>query len=229
MSAGTQDPRQPATHVPDPEPAAVGTAARRIVAVSAGLSVPSSTALLAGRLAGAAVDELATLGRSAEVETVELREHAHAVVDAMLTGFPTGDLARALERLARADGVIVTTPLFTTTYSGLLKSFVDILDPQVLTGVPVLLGATGGTPRHSLALDYSLRPLFTYLHADVVTTSVFAATDDWAQDERTVAPLPERITRAARELAGRIAAGRPAAPADPFASTPGFEDLLRGL
>ncbi len=113
---------------------------------------------------------------------------------------------------AWTDGIIAVSPLFTTTYSGLFKSFVDILDKDALTGMPVLLGATGGTPRHSLALEYSMRPLFTYLRADVVTTSVFAATDDWAQaGDRTrrddgASSLPERIERAGRALAGIVAA-----------------------
>ncbi|WNB87367.1 FMN reductase [Cellulomonas sp. ATA003] len=203
------------------------TRTRSLVVVTAGLSQPSSTRLLADRLAHATVTELAGLGETAEVTTVELRDVAHDVVNAMLTGFPSGDLARAIERLTAADGLIAVTPLFTTTYSGLFKSFVDVLDKDSLTGMPVLLGATGGTPRHSLALEYSVRPLFTYLRADVATTSVFAATDDWAgsTDE---GPLPARIRRAGRELAGMVATRRDDGPDDPFADAPSFADLLGG-
>ena len=208
---------------------------RTIAVVHAGLGQPSSTRLLADRLVDASAHELESLGHSVTTEVVELREHGHAVIDAMLTGFPTGDLARAIEQLTHADGVIAVTPLFTTTYSGLFKSFVDILDKDALTGMPVLLGATGGTPRHSLALEYSMRPLFTYLRADVVTTSVFAATDDWAEAggaEHGAGSgggntLPGRIQRAGRSFAEVIAARgeRPKA-ADPFAATPSFLDLL---
>ena len=205
------------------------TSERTLVVVSAGLSQPSSTRLLADRLAGATARELEMLGHSVSIETVELRDHAHAVVDAMLTGFPTGELARVMDGLAKADGVIAVTPLFTTTYSGLFKSFVDIIDKDSLGGMPVLLGATGGTPRHSLALDYSVRPLFTYLHADVLPTSVFAATDDWAGQDDKVNPLPQRIERAGRELAQRVAARENPGPADPFAATPSFTDLLGGI
>ncbi len=201
---------------------------RTLVVVSAGLSQPSSTRLLADRLSAAAARELQSRGHGVSVETIELRDHAHAVVDAMLTGFPTGELAHAMETLSRADGAIAVTPLFTTTYSGLFKSFVDIVDPDALRGMPVLLGATGGTPRHSLALEYSLRPLFTYLHADVVPTSVFAATDDWAGEGDEVNPLPRRIERAGTELAERVSARRNEGPADPFADVPSFSDLLGG-
>lgn len=207
---------------------------RTIAVVHAGLGQPSSTRLLADRLADATVRELEALGHDVSVEVVELRDHGHAIIDAMLTGFPTGDLARAIETVTQSDAVIAVTPLFTTTYSGLFKSFVDILDKEALTGMPVLLGATGGTPRHSLALEYSLRPLFTYLRADVVTTSVFAATDDWAQAGGTGSAdrgssLPQRIERAGRSLANLVFAhGEHAKPADPFASTPSFLDMLGG-
>jgi FMN reductase len=202
------------------------TSNKTLAVVSAGLSNPSSTRLLADRLTGASARELELLGHDVTVETIELRQHAHAIVDAMLTGFPTGDLADAMTRLVAADGLIAVTPLFTTTYSGLFKSFVDIIDKDALAAMPVLLGATGGTSRHSLALDYSLRPLFSYLHADVVPTAVFAATDDWAGDADQVNPLPARIERAGKELAARVHAREPRNVAGEFSATPSFADLL---
>jgi FMN reductase len=205
---------------------------RTIVVLSAGLGQPSSTRLLADRLAEATTSELRVAGVQAAVRSVELRDLAHDVVNAMLTGVPSPALAKTLELVTGADGIIAVTPLFTTTYSGLFKSFVDILDKDSLVGVPLLLGATGGTARHSLALEYSIRPLFTYLRADVMTTSVFAATDDWATgstaDEAN--PLPARIHRAGAELARAIAARDPRTQTetrtDPFADTPSFADLL---
>ncbi|QFU98268.1 FMN reductase (NADPH) [Luteimicrobium xylanilyticum] len=218
--------------VNQPEPAST-VGPRHVVLVSAGLSQPSSTRLLGDRLAEATVAALAEQGVDATVETVELRDHAHAIMDAMLTGFASGDLAQVIEDVTGADALVLVTPLFTTTYSGLFKSFVDILDKDSLVGMPVLLGATGGTPRHSLALEYGLRPLFTYLRADVVTTSVFAATDDWAEAGGSAGTLPERVRRAGGELARTVASRAPRAQAsgsaEPFSGTPSFEDLLGGL
>ncbi|HEY0187344.1 MAG TPA: FMN reductase [Cellulomonas sp.] len=201
---------------------------RTIVALSAGLGQPSATRLLADRLAEATATGLTAAGVTAEVRTVELRDHAHDIVNAMLTGMASPALAEVLETVTGADGLIAVTPLFTTTYSGLFKSFVDILDKDALVGLPVLLGATGGTPRHSLALEYSIRPLFTYLRADVSTTSVFAATDDWATGATAAEPssLPARIHRAGAELARTIAARDVRATPDPFATAPSFADLL---
>ncbi len=201
---------------------------RTVVAVSAGLSQPSSTRMLADRLGQATSTALAGHGLTAPVQTVQLREIAHDIVNTMLTGVPTGEMRTVGDTLAGADGLIAVTPLFNTSYSGLFKSFVDVCDPEALRGLPVLLGATGGTPRHSLALDYALRPLFSYLHADIGGTGVFAATDDWAGQGDQVHPLPERIDRAGGELAAMIAARPPRQQPDPFAAAPSFEQLLGG-
>jgi FMN reductase len=159
---------------------------------------------------------------------VELRPLAHALADTMLTGFPSDELAAAISTVTQADALIAVTPIFSASYSGLFKSFFDVLDPSALEGKPTLIAATAGTPRHSLALEHAVRPLFTYLHAVVVPTAVFAATEDFA-DRR----FAERVERAARELASLLAPrspGRPAPPAvgDPFEEVTPFEQLLRG-
>ncbi|MDR6980903.1 FMN reductase [Streptomyces sp. 3330] len=163
----------------------------RLVVVSAGLSVPSSTRLLADRLAAA------TAGRtSAEVEVVELRDLAVEIAHNFTNGFPGRNLAAALAAVTAADGLIVVTPVFSASYSGLFKSFFDVIDPDALAGKPVLIAATGGSARHSLVLEHALRPLFSYLRAVVVPTAVYAASEDWGAEG-----LPERIERAAGELA----------------------------
>jgi FMN reductase len=164
----------------------------KLVVVSAGLSVPSSTRLLADRLAAA-------VGRQAagvEVEVVELRDLAVEIAHNFTNGFPGRRLAAALEAVTGADGVIAVTPVFTASYSGLFKSFFDVLDKEALVGKPVLIAATGGTARHSLVLDHALRPMFAYLRAVVAPTGVYAASEDWGAQG-----LEDRIERAAGELA----------------------------
>ncbi|NUR87331.1 MAG: FMN reductase [Nonomuraea sp.] len=185
----------------------------KLVVVSAGLTDPSSTRLLGDRLAEA-------VGRNAqvEVEVVELRELATEIAHAFVTGFPGLKLRSALEAVTASDALIAVTPIFTASYSGLFKSFFDVLDNTALNGKPVLIGATGGTPRHSLALEHAVRPLFTYLRAIVVPTAVYAASQDWGD-----AGLAERIERAGAELASIM---KPrVAPQEDFVS---FEDLLNG-
>jgi FMN reductase len=201
---------------------------RTLAVVSAGLGTPSSTRLLADRLTAATVAALEQRGVRATVEVVELREHARDLADHLITGFPDEDLRGAIDTVTGADAVIAVTPVFSASYSGLFKTFVDVLDKDALAGTPVLIGATAGTPRHSLALEHAMRPLFAYLRAVVVPTAVFAAAEDWAGGDGTSAALADRIRRGAGELADLVA-GRPGkAPVDPFADTPSFEQLLRG-
>ncbi|MER5397700.1 FMN reductase [Streptomyces sp. NPDC002599] len=164
----------------------------KLVVVSAGLSVPSSTRLLADRLAAA------TAGRASgpvDLRVVELRDLAVEIAHNFTNGFPGRALSAAIDDVTSADGLIVVTPVFSASYSGLFKSFFDVLDKDALAGKPVLIGATGGTGRHSLVLEHALRPLFAYLRAVVVPTGVYAASEDWGAEG-----LAERIERAAGEL-----------------------------
>ncbi|MEV7097147.1 CE1759 family FMN reductase [Amycolatopsis sp. NPDC051045] len=182
----------------------------KIAVVTAGLSVPSSTRLLADRLAAATA---AAAGGPVSVDVVELRDIALDITKNLLTGFPSPALRTAIETVTGADALIAVTPVFTAGYSGLFKSFFDVLDADSLVGKPVLLAATGGTERHSLVLDYQLRPLFGYLKADPVATGVYAASSDWGSGEASGA-LQRRIEKAGAELAA-LAAGRTAVPDEP--------------
>ncbi|MFB2584066.1 FMN reductase [Herbiconiux liukaitaii] len=198
---------------------------KRVVALSAGLSQPSSTRLLADRLTEAAVGDLAGRGIEVEVTVIELRDLAHDITNNLLTGFPSAKLQQAVDAVTQADGLIAVTPIFTASYSGLFKSFFDVVDKTALTGLPVLIAATGGTPRHSLALDHAVRPLFSYLRAPVLPTSVFAASEDWGLGTAGdgLATLPDRIRRAATELADAVAVStRSSEVHDPFALAAGF-------
>ncbi|MFJ9446064.1 FMN reductase [Kitasatospora sp. NPDC101235] len=198
----------------------------KLVVVSAGLSKPSSTRLLADRLADSTVRRLAPEGREVDVTVVELRDLAVELANNFVTGFPGAGLRAAIEAVTEADALIAVTPIFTASYSGLFKSFFDVIDNDALTGKPVLIAATGGTARHSLALEHAVRPLFSYLRAVVLPTAVYAATDDWgtAGDGLTDG-LPRRIDRAAGELAALLAGRGPAAPALPEQVVPFAEQL----
>ncbi|WP_433786284.1 FMN reductase [Actinomycetospora sp. CA-101289] len=202
---------------------------RTLAVVSAGLSVPSSTRLLADRLADATIAALrergVEVGLEVDLEIIELREHARDLADRLVTGFPNAALRPVLDTVAGADGLIAVTPIFSASYSGLFKTFVDVLDREALDGTPVLLGATAGTARHQLALDHAMRPLFAYLHAAVVPTAVFAASEDWGAGGAT-AELGARIERAGAELAAAVAARPATGPTDPFADVPDFTALL---
>jgi FMN reductase len=199
---------------------------KKLVVVSAGLSQPSSTRLLADRLSEAVLAELDLRGASVDLEVIELRDLAQDITNNLLTGFASPRLQSALDAVSRADGLIAVTPIFTASYSGLFKSFFDVIDNAALTGLPVLIAATGGTSRHSLALDHAVRPLFAYLRAIVLPTAVFAASEDWGggADVTGTASLPDRIRRAGRELAAQVEVStRSAEVVDPFALDASFD------
>ncbi|MET9358634.1 CE1759 family FMN reductase [Streptomyces sp. NPDC006617] len=207
----------------------------KLVVVSAGLSVPSSTRLLADRLAAAAGPAAtAPEPAPADVRVIELRDLAVEIAHTFTNGFPAPALADAFAEVAAADGLIVVTPVFSASYSGLFKSFFDALsvtDEDALTGKPVLIAATGGTARHSLVLEHALRPLFAYLKAVVVPTGVYAASEDWGAEG-----LDARIERAATELAALMAGltgpskGRTPSPKrDSFEEVTPFAERLASL
>lgn len=211
----------------------------KLTVVSAGLRSPSSTRLLADRLAEASQ---AALAGPVETTVVEVRDHAHAIADALLTGYPSAELRAALVAVQTADALIVVSPTFQGSYAGLFKSFIDLVEDSTMRHKPVLLAATGGTERHSLVIDHAVRPLFSYLGATTVPTGVYAATSDFGTD--TVL-LDQRIERAASELAVLASLGctasRGATDADPLAEAQrtlsrasgqqitDFGDLLRSL
>ncbi len=201
-----------------------------IVVVSAGLSQPSSTRLLADRLAAAAGADPRARGRTVEFETIELRDHAQDLVNHLLTGFPSPHLRATIEHVLGADGLIAVTPIFNASFSGLFKLFFDVLERDSLAGLPVLIGATGGTARHSLALEHAVRPMFAYLDAAVAPTAVYAAAEDWGQEAGGMdVDLVDRIERAAREFAHAVETRDRPATTDPFADPIPFDDLLRTL
>lgn len=210
---------------------------RHIAVVAAGLSDPSSTSLLSKQLAEATSDALSQSGYQAEVHHIELREVATDIADAMVTFSRSSRLAEMVNEVEQADGIIAVSPVFKASYSGLFKSFWDLVDNEALTGVPIQLGSTGGSPRHSLVIDNAMRPLFSYLRMRVMPTGVYAATEDWgsatASDPHSnEAYLSRRIARAGEDLADVVARLDPRprrASSQPKALevTP-FEQLLNG-
>lgn len=168
-----------------------------IVVVTAGLGEPSTTALLGENLSEATAQALAAAGVEASFTQISLRSLATDITNHYLTGFPLGKLATALDQVREADALIVVSPVFKASYSGLFKSFWDLVEDGSLAGKPVLIAATGGTARHSLMLETAMRPLFSYLKATVAPSGVFAATDDFGTD----AHLAPRVTKAATEFA----------------------------
>jgi FMN reductase len=167
----------------------------RIVVVSAGTSEPSSTRLLADRVAGRVADLARERGTAVSVSAIDLRELAHEISTALVSQLAGSKLQMAVATLGEADGIVVSTPVYKAGASGLFTSFFHVLDNDLLIAKPVILAATAGTARHALVVDEQMRALFAYLRTMTVPTSLFAAAEDWADPA-----LNKRIDRAALEL-----------------------------
>jgi FMN reductase len=199
----------------------------KVTIVSGGLRQPSSTRLLADRLGQTVSEELTGAGEEVTTSVIELRPLGRPIIDAMLTGFPTTELEEAFETVASADGLIAVTPAFNASFSGLFKSFFDVLPEESLTDMPVLIAASGGTERHSLVLEHALRPMFSYLGAVVSPTAVYAATDDFGTRQVT-GGLAERIGKAAADYARLLRSCGSRSRRDAFAEQLTEMELLLG-
>ena len=174
----------------------------RLAVISGGLSEESSTHRLAQLLSDAVVESAREQGGEVVVQRIDLRALAHDITTASLTRFAPPALADAYEVLGAADAVVAVTPTYKASFTGLFKSFWDATADGVLSGVPVIVGATGGSTRHSLVTDTALRPLFAYMKALVMPTAVYASPDDWAGRG-----LEARASEAADELTQQLERG----------------------
>lgn len=177
--------------------------------VNAGVSSPSTSRMLADRIAERSIHALRDAGVRAQVTDIDLAPIAAEIGRSIAAGFTTMEVQAAIDRLAQADAIIASTPVYKAGISGLFKSFVDLIDNDLVIAKPVVLAATGGTGRHAMVVDEQLRPLFAFLRAIPVPTSLYAAPEDWASPE-----LGKRISRAATELAALLRSGAPQAIAD---------------
>jgi FMN reductase len=167
----------------------------RLVVVSAGTGDPSSTRLLADRIAERAQALAEGRGNAVTITGIELRDITADISTALTSQLITPKMQQAINALGEADGIVVATPVYKAGPSGLFVSFFHALDNDLLIGKPVVLAATAGTSRHALVADDQMRPMFAYLRTLSAPTSVFAAPEDWGDPE-----LNKRIDRAALEL-----------------------------
>lgn len=172
---------------------------KSVVVISGGLGSPSSSSLLGRQIGDSIVAKLGAAGIQADLNNIELREHAGDITNNMLTGFAAPQLQRVIDAVVNADVLVAVTPVFTASISGLFKSFLDILDPKALNGKTVVLAATAGTQRHQLAIDYAMRPIFAYLRTNIMPTTVFAASEDFG-GQGIAGTLTERARRVAQEV-----------------------------
>lgn len=186
----------------------------RIVALSGSLGRPSRTRALVSAIA----DALAH-GRAARVDLIDIAELAPAL--AGVTGFDNipPAVSAAQDLLAQADVIVLGSPVYKGSYSGLFKHFIDLLDPARLRGKVAVLAATGGSDRHALVLEHQWRPLASFLELHTVPAGVFARDSEFENYQLPAdrVATQERIALAVQQALGLL--GWPAASASAPASS----------
>lgn len=193
----------------------------RLVVVNAGVNDPSTTRMLADRIAQKSIERITGTGKTAVLSVIDLAPLAVDIARAVVAGFPEAKVQSVIETLAGADAVVAATPVYKAGVSGLFKSFIDILDNDLLIAKPVILAATAGTARHAMVADAQMRPLFAFLRTFPGPTSIFAAPEDWGSPE-----LGGRIDRAATELTQFLLSGTSRSIAD--AAWKGYQHQFAG-
>ncbi|MFT4267396.1 MAG: FMN reductase [Xenophilus sp.] len=187
----------------------------KVVALSGGLQRPSRTLVLVEDIVNGIAQAL-----PAEAQVIELGTlvpHFGAVL--YRSQLPAA-VEEALAAVESADLLVVASPVFRGSYSGLFKHFFDFVHQDALVDKLVLLAATGGSERHALAIDHQLRPLFSFFQSHTLPIGVYGTDRDFENYRVSSEALRERIAlaveralpplRAVQAGQGRLAAGRPA-------------------
>lgn len=168
----------------------------RIVCLSGSTSVPSKTRALV-ELAGLKAASL--LG--ATVQTYDLTDLQPSLGQARSRD-DLDPVARAiLDSLVTADALVLASPVYKGSYTGLFKHLFDLIDPAALVGKPILLAATGGGDKHALVIEHQMRPLFAFFEAATLPTGVYASGQDFTDGTPSSPALISRLDRAVAQFA----------------------------
>ncbi len=175
-----------------------------IVGLSGGLSSPSRTLALVDL----ALDRIAAAARATGLPaTTRLIDIAALDGIGALRARPApAAVEAAFEAVEGADFLVVGSPVYKGSYSGLFKHFVDFLDYRGLIGLPVALLATGGSERHALVIEHQLRPLFAFFQAQPLGTGAFFTERDFADGAVAAGPAEQRFERLIEEAVHALAA-----------------------
>ena len=170
-----------------------------IVGISGSLSDPSRTSVLVKHV-------LRGLERETGYKStfLELSKSASSLFE-VHSPYNVNERARAfIDQVEQADLLVIGTPVYRASYTGALKHLFDLVDHKRFSNKPVVLTATGGTPLHGLMIDHQLRPLFGFLNALTLPTSVYAVETDFANYELTNSAVIERVERVSAEASAYL-------------------------
>ncbi len=168
---------------------------RTIIGLSGNLDRPSKTRTLVQSAVAAAASRFEAVGA-----VIDLADFGPSLGTARRVDDLAPTARSALDVILSADALIVASPVYKGSYTGLFKHLIDLIDPQALAGRPVLLAATGGGDRHALVIEHQLRPLFGFFEAQTLPTGVYAADRDFTDGQPASPALSDRLARAVDQL-----------------------------
>lgn len=168
--------------------------APRIVGFSGNLTSPSKTR---GFIAHIAEQAAASLGGSTKI--YDIADLGPSFTAARWPTQLDSQASGIIDEIGEADLLVVGTPTFKGSYTGLFKHFFDLLDPQLLRGKPIILAATGGGDRHSLIVEHQLRPLFGFFEAFTLPTAIYVSDRDFLDGKLNNPLIDSRVAQAVSE------------------------------
>jgi FMN reductase len=173
----------------------------KVVGISGNVKRPSKTHALVGQVLGAVSERYGVATRHLDLSDTLPDLGLTFERDAIKHG-----LARVIELIETADILVVGSPVYKGTYTGLFKHLFDLIDPNALNGMPVVVTATGGGDRHALVVEQSLRPLFGFFMAHAMPTAIYASARDFEGDRVVNKDTVKRIEDAVTQLGPFITA-----------------------
>jgi FMN reductase len=163
----------------------------RVVAVSGSLTHPSRTTALVEAIVEA-------FGRVIPIEPhiITLNSLGPHLAGALTRSKLPAVAEQELQRIESADLLVVATPVYRASFTGLFKHLFDFVDQYALVDTPVLLAATGGSERHALIIEHQLRPLFGFFQALALPVGVYAHDSDFTDHKISNEQLTDRIEKA---------------------------------
>lgn len=163
----------------------------RIVGVTGSLRAPSKTITLVEEIVAQLARQL-----PAQVELIKVNELGPSFAGALSRGEVAPEVEAALISIETADVLVVASPVYRASFTGLFKHLFDFVDQYSLVDTPVLLAATGGSERHALILEHQFRPLFSFFQALTLPVGVYAHDSDFTDYQISSPRLLDRITQA---------------------------------
>ena len=177
----------------------------KVVAVSGGLQRPSRTLTLVEALVDALGEQA-----SIDVRLIELGTVGPKLAGALYPSQLPDDVKADIAAIESADFLVVASPVYRASFTGLFKHLFDFVDHNALIDVPVLLAATGGSDRHALVIDHQLRPLFSFFQSHTLPIGVYGSEAEF-ENYRVISPaLQARIDLAVERARPFLRPRRPA-------------------